>query len=320
MLLTLAVGCNSTRLPAFTLTTEPWEFQGTAGQRLLTDHFDIHTTVTDAALVDVLPGFLEACNARYARFIAPREANAPRLDTYVFNTRDQWFRFTKAFVPQRAHLYQYISNGGYTDGPTATGVFYWIGRYQTLAIAAHEGFHQYVARQLPLAVPAWLNEGLATQMEAFEIRDGAPVFEPRKNLFRRNYLRDALATSQDNATSRLIALPELLRMHAGEVITTPDKSTATYYAQVWSLTLFLLEGPNRTYRDAFARLLHEAGREEMRMAVRAYQVARPDAAGMNLGELVFRAYITEDLEGFRTEYMTFAGKLAFPGRGFAESW
>ncbi len=301
-----AAGCGPTvNVPSFQLAQEEWAFHDVEGKRLVTDHFDIRTTLKDEQMVDVLPTFLETCRARCVQMVRPKAESAERLAVYVFNTRAEWEAFTVQFAPDRARLYRNIQSGGFTDQPTATSVLYSIGRDRTLAVAAHESWHQYAARHLPAPMPAWMNEGLATQMEAFDLYGGAPVFTPRKNYFRRNHLRAAL-TAKDKG---LLDLPELLRMHAGDVFGTPGRSTEIYYAQIWSVVLFLMEGPNRTYTRGFRSLLDEAGSDAMRVAVNAYSVATPGTAGMSTGELVFRKYITDDLAQFAAEYVAFARDL-----------
>ncbi len=304
--LATVIGCGTdTRPPAFELATEDWVFHGVRGTRLITTHFDVRTTVEDAQVVRVLPVFLESCRRQCERMVPPRTRSEERLATYIFNTRWQWERFTDEFVPERAALYRNIQSGGYTDQPTAASVLYWIGRDRTLAVAGHEAWHQYVARHLPAPIPAWLNEGLATQLESFTLQDGVPVFDPRNNLFRRNYLRTALIVKEKG----LFELSELLRIHAGDVFASPAKSSDTYYAQLWSLTLFLLDGPNKGYRDGFRALLADAGTEALRTAVNAYVVATPAAAGLSPGELVFRRYVTDRLDTFKADYVEFARDL-----------
>lgn len=310
-LLAAAAGCQpAPKAPAFELAREDWAFRDIKGHRFLTDHFEICTTLIDEQMIDALPAFLEACHRRYDELLGPRGAKGNRLTTYVFHTRPQWWDFTQEFAPREAPVYQYITNGGYTDQATGAAVLYWIGRDNTLAIAAHEGLHQYVAKHFKTPIPAWLNEGLATQMEAFELREGVPHFEPRRNLFRRNYLKDALLTQSKG----LYPLPEFLGMHAGQAVAEPTKSTATYYAQAWSLVLFLLEGPNPKYVDGFRTLLAEAGTDAMPMAIKAYRVATPEADGLPFGEQVFRRYISEDYESFWAEYVAFAKELVRWGR------
>ena len=305
----LLAGCDSSpRAPAFELATEEWTFDGVVGTRLLSDHFDIRTTVTDEPMVTVLPVFLEACHEEYESLLGPRARGSDPLAVYVFNTRSQWWAFTQQFAPHQAPVYQHITSGGFADQATATGVFYWIGRDRTLAVAAHEGLHQYVARHFQSPIPAWLNEGLATQMETFELHDGVPVFVPRRNLFRKN---DLMAAFVDEHV-KLFELPEFLTMHAGHAVVSPTKPTATYYAQAWSLVLFLRQGPNKAWSEGSRRMLSDAGTEAMSAAVKAYRVATPDAADLSFGELVFRYYITEDYDAFMHEYTAFARDLACP--------
>ncbi|MBN1491160.1 MAG: hypothetical protein JXA69_14700 [Phycisphaerae bacterium] len=302
-------GCDSSpRAPAFELATEEWTFDGVVGTRLLSDHFDIRTTVTDEPMVTVLPVFLEACHQEYESLLGPRARGTDPMAVYVFDTRSQWWAFTQRFAPNQAPVYQHITSGGFADQATATGVFYWIGRDRTLAVAAHEGLHQYIARHFESPIPAWLNEGLATQMETFELHDGVPVFVPRRNLFRKN---DLMASFVDEHV-KLFELPEFLTMHAGHAVVSPTKPTATYYAQAWSLVLFLRQGPNKAWCEGFRRMLADAGTEAMSAAVKAYRVATPDAADMSFGELIFRYYITEDYDAFMNEYTAFARDLACP--------
>jgi len=304
-------GCQpAAKAPAFGLTREQWKFGDVAGQKLQTDHFDLYVTLTDDLMTEVLPRFLETCHKRYVEVLGDRPADEGRLTTYVFDTRPQWWEFTEKFSPNELGTYQYIANGGYTDQATATAVLWWIGRDNTLAIVAHEGLHQYVARHLREPIPAWLNEGLATQMEAFELNDGVPKFNPRQNFFRRNYLKDALVEQSRG----LYALPEFLNMHAGQAVASPLKSTSTYYAQAWALVLFLMEGPNKKYCEGFRMLLQDAGTPALPTAAKAYAVASPESASLGFGEQVFRRYIAEDYDGFMAEYTAFARELVRIGR------
>jgi hypothetical protein len=302
----LIAGCQSApQAPAFELAEKPWEFDGVAGRELVTDHFDVRTTIGDRVLVDALPKFLETCHRRYEALTLVHAEPGERLPTYVFFTRKQWERFSFATYPSEAPNYQNIQNGGYTRGDTA--VLYWLGRSGTLGVLAHEGLHQFVTRHWGSKgpVPAWINEGLATQMEAYELRDGVPVFEPHKNLFRRNDLRDALVARERG----LYDLPQLLRMDAGHAVRGRERSVGVYYAQVWSTVLFLLAGPNETYRDGFVALRKDMGTEQMRIGLSAYAAATPGAERMSLGELMFRKYITEDYDVFMAAYLAFAKEL-----------
>jgi hypothetical protein len=178
-------------------------------------------------------------------------------------------------------------------------------RDHTLALMAHEGWHQYVAAFFTERMPPWLNEGMATQFEGFDFDGDRPIFKPRENYSRRNHLR--LAMTQDNG---LIPLDELLRINAGHAVTQKTKQPPqTYYAQVWSLVLMLREGYDGRYADRFAQLLADISGKRLHLAIQGYRVATPGAKRLSLGELVFRHYITEDLDGFMDEYREYVRHL-----------
>jgi hypothetical protein len=223
---------------------------------------------------------------------------------YLFETRREWAAYTQMAFPARANAYLHIHSGGYTDSPSATSVIFDLRRDHTLALMAHEGWHQYVAAYFTEPMPAWLNEGVATQFEGFDLDGDRPVFKPRENYSRRNHLRDAM--SQEDG---LIPLAELLRIHAGHAVTQKTKPARTYYAQVWSLVLMLREGFDGRYAEAFDNLLADVASNRLHLAVEGYRVATPEAKNLSYGELVFRYYITEDLDGFMDAYREFVGYL-----------
>ncbi len=304
--LAAVAGCASVSAPA-PIAVEQAEWtapNGSAGAQLLTEHYDLRVTITDALLQEHLAPFMETAFGEYARLIPPARERSDRLAVYLFGTRDEWADFTQSTFPARAYTYLHIHAGGYVDQPSATAVIHDLGRDRTLSLLAHEGFHQYLAGYLPRPVAAWLNEGLATQFEAFDLRGDRPVFTPRRNFVRRNSLRAAL--SPDGG---FIPLADLLRMDAGEAVVKTGQSVRTYYAQVWSTILFLREGADEKYAEGFANLLADAGTKRLDLAVSAYRAATPDSGAISHGEAVFRHYITEDLAGFMAQYLAFARHL-----------
>jgi len=56
-------------------------------------------------------------------------------------------------------------------------------------------------------------------------------------------------------------------------------------------------------------LLADVGTRRLKIAVRAYRAVTPDSGGLPYGEVIFRRYITEDLDGFEREYRAFAERL-----------
>jgi len=199
----------------------------------------------------------------------------------------------------------YIREGGYMDYPTATTVAYDLGRDRTLSLLAHEGWHQYVAGHFLTPLPAWLDEGLACQWEAFDLKGGIPVFTPHNNYFRRNNLRE----TGDWDAGVWIPLKHLLSMNAGQAILQTGQTTRSFYAQVWALALFLREASPKTYGDGFRKLMADAGTERIRIVIKAYQATHTESEGVSEGEIIFRHYITEDLDTFEHDYRNFSRKL-----------
>jgi len=306
MLVTAAgLGCVSVPQPPVAVQRSEWTpASGISGLRLQTEHFDLYVTAKDQLLLEYLPPFLETTFAGYHKLVSPPGEVQKRLAIYLFENRGQWAAFTRRFAPARAPVYLHIKAGGYVDQATATTVVWDLGRDRTLSLVAHEGMHQYFAAYFPNPVVAWLNEGLATQWESFDLKGPRPVFTPRRNYHRANSLREALHGSEG-----WTPLERLLAMHAGHAVVQTGQTTRGYYAQVWALVLFLREGNNRAYADKFAQLLVDVGTQRLNIAVKAYRAVTPDSGGIPHGEVIFRRYISEDLDGFEAEYRAFAERL-----------
>jgi len=281
------VGCASApSKPVPTARFAAWTGEGFNGRRISTDHFEIISTLADAALEEGLPTFLEDAYQTYAKTLpidgtgqvsirgatgrllpAAAQADeppvAPELDqyaidsapnqpltTYVFGLRDEWLRFTRVRFPQRSEVYARIRSGGFTEGTTS--VSFYTNRGVTLATLAHEGWHQYVNARLDRPIPAWLNEGLACTFESFDMKKGRPHFDPRRNSFRINSLREAIQSDT------LLSLREIVDTDAGEVILNDrSQTTDTYYAQAWALITFLRYGAGGRYAASFDRMMSD---------------------------------------------------------------
>jgi hypothetical protein len=305
-LLCLASGCAALAPSApVVVERQAWTEPGPDGLQLLTTHFDIRTTVRDTLLREALPEFLETAFAEYARLMPTPTGDFPRLPVYLFDTREEWARFTRRFSPADAQTYLHIHAGGYTDYRTAAAVAFDLGRDHTLSLLAHEGFHQYVARYRPLPLPAWLNEGLACQFETFALDGARPVFTPRRNLVRLGSLREALTPPNE-----LAALPDLLRLNAGHAIRQTGPSAPTYYAQLWSTILFLRDC-SCPYAAGFRSLLRDAGTPALAKALGDYRAKTPGCEKLSDAEVVFRCYITPNLDEFATRYRAFAEQLVY---------
>ena len=297
--LLVLVGCASGGpklfTPRTTYTTAEWSYQGEPGRVLTTEHFDIHSTLLDAELEQVLPRFLEAAYRRYEATQPPLRESTRRLQTYVFGTRREWLHYTQLRSPQRAPVYAKIHQGGYTEGDTSAQ--FYTTRSGLLATLAHEGWHQYSGARFAARMPAWLDEGLAAYHESFSFAGDEPEFKPLHNTFRINALRSAVQRGE------LFHLRELIVTHAGEVILNSQRSTTqTYYAQVWGLATFLRHGAHGRYAGQFKRMLHDAADGSLRARANAARLACDDPVGATYGEAVFYTYFGTDLEQLNTEY------------------
>jgi hypothetical protein len=302
------VGCSSAGREAPTVfTRNEWTSPtGVQGTQIVTDHYDLRVTSLDAPLRERLPGFMEAAFRGYAATIRPSRESPDRMVVYLFGTRPEWVDFTKITFPAQAYTYLHLHAGGYTDQASGMAVAHDLGRDRTLALLAHEGFHQYVARHLERSIPPWLNEGIACQWEAFSLDGDQPMFTPTKNYMRRNSLRSAIS-----AKDAFIPLPKLLGMNAGDAVVETGQAVRSYYSEVWLLVLFLRHGADGKYAEGFSRLLADAGTDRLDAAVGAYRATTPDSARLSPGEIIFRHYITEDLDTCGDEFFTFARQMVY---------
>jgi len=312
LVLVFAVGCQANRLSdTFGLTPsepvefarEDWSFGRAQGTKLTTKHYVLYTTCKSKPFVDAMPGFLETCWKAYA-LLAPSETTPDhRLEVYLFQTRWQWEQFTERFNPSRADIYKRIRSGGYSE--RGITVSHYASQRTALSVLAHEGLHQYLELTRGNNIPAWLNEGLATYHEGFDLnpRTNLPIFKPTTNYLRTRSLRSALASDS------LIPLREILEVHAGVAVQKGGSHVRSYYSQVWSLTLFLMQpSKDNAYHDGFRELLREVGTDSMDRRARAFLATDSDG-NMSYGEAVFRAYITDDLETFEQDYKAYCLKL-----------
>ena len=309
------VGCESTPNPVFTfappkqdILVADWTFDGADGVHIVSDNYDIYTTTLDEGLEDFLPDFLETSLEFYKSIIPPpshADSGPERMNTYLFDNRKDWEHFTRQRFPSEFHLFQKISNGGYSRGPDS--VCYDIGRSTTLSLLAHEGMHQYLATRFETKIPAWVNEGLASYCECIDFSHDAPRFTPGRNTFRINHLRSAIKHGPT------YTLTELLATDAGSVIDGNDSDrTTSYYAHVWALVLYLRHGADGKYAASLNDLLEGITKGDLRIRMQSAKVTADEPSRVSDGEAAFRAYITTDLPSFEIEFRDFLYDLCYP--------
>lgn len=292
-------GCHSpaSYAPA-SFTAKEWTYRGAKGSECISAHYIVRTTCKSKPFVDALPGFLESCYLAYSELLPPPSRSKRPLETFLFQSRWQWERFTEEFAGPRADTYKQIRSGGYSE--RGVTVSHYGTRRSTLSILAHEGLHQYLDATHGPAIPAWINEGLACYFESFDLdADGRPIFNPRNNTLRTPALRSQFSKKT------MKPLKELLGTNAGLEIHQPTQQVLGCYGQWWSLIVFLQRSPRENpYHDGFQELLRELGSESMDRKAQAYIAADTDGT-MTFGEAVFRAYVSDDLEKFEAEYEAF---------------
>ena len=276
----------------------PWRYGHHEGWVVETPHYRVYTTVSRRSIVDGLPLFLERALAHFRSDLGTLPAPRERLETYLFDTRNEWEAKTRQLLSDRASTYLTIERGGFTT--RGTSVLYYIGRSDTLAIAAHEGWHQYAQRVFRNQLPLWLEEGIATYMEGyFSHPDGVPKFRAWANVERYQMLRSAVRAD------RLIPLSELLERPPQSFLEDGKNRLLIYYSQVWALVHFLAEGDGGRYRPALQQVLADA--------VQGRLAGRRRGGGRRLGPRVLVEYFESDVDTFERRYLAFVLQVVKTG-------
>jgi len=289
------------------LSTEPWNFGDTPGKVIRTEHYRIYTTEKNSVIRDRMIEFVEYALAHYRTALAPLPAPPQRLDTYLMDSRPQWERLTQRLMGEQATERTRIQRGGYAS--RGIGVYYDLGLFDTLAIAAHEGWHQYTQRTFKDPLPIWLEEGIAVYMEGHRWSGGAPSFLPWANIERFDQLRKAASSGT------LMPLKKVLDSKPQDFLGNGDSSLLDFYAQIWALTHFLNSGEGGKYRPMFQALLSDCvtGGQRATISKRISERAAINALATRSGPTVFNAYFGEDLERASSEYDSFIKRLIAPG-------
>jgi len=286
---------------AVTVTEEPWSLGYAPGTVVRTEHYRLFTTIDDERARRRTAIFLERALAHYRSAIVRLPAPPMRLDTYFLASRDQWETVTRRLMGAAASstLLQ-IGRGGYAA--RGVGVYWDIGRRDTLGLAAHEGWHQYTQRTFKQSLPPWLEEGIATYMEGHRWLGPEAQFMPWANLQRFDQLRRAAASGT------LLELEELLDATPAQFLGSASDTGLTYYAQLWALTHFLASSQN-DHGQALEDLLLEAAEG---MLLRRVALV-PDAGRHGLGKATYLAYFNRDLKTENARFQAFVRRIVATG-------
>lgn len=248
----VATGCSApSQRPgrqAALYRVQPWDYNGAPGQVILTDHYAIHTTIDDPQIQQGLATVMEGALAEYQHFTPGLRLSVNPMQCYIFAKRSEWAKFTRDRTGEDAAVYLQINRGGYTIRDWY--VAYLISETGTYAVAAHEGWHQYVARNFKSRLPPFLEEGIATMFETIVWdHNHRPRWVLSVNPLRAEKLQHAIASQQ------LWPLEKLITMHAGDVVGLSGERIETFYAQNWAFAMFMWESDHGRYRPALQRML-----------------------------------------------------------------
>jgi len=255
LLLALAAGCSSRPDPRqgpaqpVRLRAEAGTYDGKPARRIVTPHYLIETTIEDDEFVTSLGQLMEGALSQYRRLAPDEPMSVEPMRCYVFADRRQWAQFTRDNAGADADIYLRINRGGYAVKDWY--VAYFIGDVGTWSVAAHEGWHQYVARHFAHRPPPFLEEGLACMFEDVEWRGEPPL--PRWDLSD----NPTRITGLYRTVRRrgLIPLSQLAAMHAGQVVNTTPGRIEGFYAQSWAFARFLWDAEGGKYRPALQNML-----------------------------------------------------------------
>lgn len=280
-----------------------WSSPTSSGWQIDTPHYRIYTTCQNEVLLAALPGFMEAAYQNYLQLTGLKDQPLDPLVMYILGTRKEWETLTISRFGEHAAVLS-IEAGGYCTDRVC--VLYDIGGLGTLATASHEGMHQFLANRLKQSLPMWLEEGICSLCEGYQIYRDRVTFTPNENPQRYSALRRVLMRDL------WLPMPKLLPMDAGDAVIRPIDEAVGYYGQLWALSLMLRTDKN--YRDGLERLMRDAQMGKLDIGPEGARLAatgqRGRAYNRAIGEPVFRHYINPDPAAFDVQYKAFAKKLA----------
>jgi len=286
----------------------PWRFGDWSGREVRTAHYAIHSTMPREEDSIGIARFYDAALARYRTAFGPLPAPSRLMRTYFFADRDQWLAKTEDLLPGQIEDFRRLGRGGYATA--GTSVIYDIDRWglrDTLAIAAHEGWHQYTQSTFRQPLPTWLEEGIATYMEGHVVLDdGAVRFVPEDNEERLRTLRRAVDEDL------LLPMDALLHRSPHRLLRESRDDLLIYYAQTWALVRYLQEGEGGRLRAGLHAMIRDAAEGHYVDRLRE-RTGRGHRRGLwrwaRTGPAAIEAYLTTDLMAFERRYARFVRSL-----------
>lgn len=312
LLFTLA-GCSTRSQgtwagPAFPAQTrlDPLNQQQPRTRCITTVHYRIYTDIADLETLDRLAQLMEGAYTQYCTICPVLSHSTPNpqpMPCYLFARRAQWAEFTSRHTGPDAAIYLQIDRGAYTINDHF--VAFWLGDRGTYAVASHEGFHQFVAHHFAGRIAPALEEGFACLFESVAWEESLP----RWNLEFGGKRADDLARALSDR--KMWPLPELLRLHAGDVISQPRPRIDAFYAQNWAFARFLWYSQDQKYRPAVQRYLADtaAGQAWRPPNTAAYSKLKPRDWNPDLAVLQLEHYLGQSLRDLEPAYLDYCQSL-----------
>jgi len=276
-------------------TSSPWVEKELSGRRLVTEHFDIWSTLRDGEFEVALPEFLELAYSHYVATIPPPEGESPRLNVYILGTPSEWAQFVMFRQPPGVDIHMLTRADGFTHESMSACVYE--DRATTLAALAHECWHQYIGTRSSMPIPAWLDEGLGCCFEVLQVSNGKRKYDPARNSIRLKGLREAIGRG------KLLPLEMLVISDAASISGHYNADlTQTYYAQVWALVTFLRDGADGRFAKDFDHLLDDVGNGRFLARVSAHKLQAPGGDEIPFGEAAFQAYFKTTTKALSDDY------------------
>ena len=309
------LGCSSdpanARKPRYAsiVAVEPWSYPKSTARVVRSRHYAIHTTISDNDFLEKLSELMESALAQYQQFTPGVRVSPTPMDCYVFQGRQEWADFTSDKTGEDAALYLQINRGGYTVRDWY--VAYFIGEIGTYAVAAHEGWHQYVARHFKSRMPPFLEEGIATMFENvrfYSTSSAPPVFDLSPKSHRADKLRHAVDSKN------LWPIEKLITMHAGDVVALPGAKIEAFYAQNWAFAEFLWDAEGGKYRPALQRLLSDCANGTLYADSRSSRRRFGDSWNPDTVRPMLEHYLGMDLAQIEQAYLAYCRKIAYAAK------
>ena len=292
--------------------TEPWKFMDIDGVQLISEHYRIYTTINNQEVRRRFPAFMESALRQYRTTFGPLDDVPKKLIMYIMQDRRQWKNLSRQLLPQYAPLLEMIERGGFaTNGIAILFFIDWGSQSKdTMTIAAHEGWHQYMQATFECPLPAWLDEGIATYLEGHRTTMGIQQFEPASNSARLDILKASMTSGQ------VIPLRQIMNESPQTFLQSGQKGVLLYYAQTWTLIHYLMQHP--IYRKGLEQILLDAqsgvltDRLKRRLSSMTLTTRLPRST--TLGHAMVQEYLDPAFDQFEAGYWRFTRQQANQAR------